>query len=250
MGIIYIVGAGPGDPGLLTIRAGALLAKADVVIYDRLVSAEILTLANPSAKLIFAGKRKGEQQVIQAEINKLMLRYGRVCDTVVRLKGGDPTVFGRGAEEIAFLQARGFAVELVPGISSAIAGPALAGIPLTCRGVASSFTVVAGHKEQMQEQNWQRFARVDTLVILMGVENRAAIARELIACGRPSTEPVAFLTRAATEREVTVIATLAEVASGTTKVESPSIFVIGEVVRLRTQLKGIGFALEGSFVAK
>lgn len=236
MGKVYLLGAGPGDPDLLTIKALRILQSADVVLYDRLVSPEILALANPQALLIHTGKRHGQQEEIQNEINSLMLLHASQDKTVVRLKSGDPMVFGRGAEEWALLQAHGIQVELVPGISSAISVPALAGIPLTCRGVASSFAVITGHNQKTETPDWMKFHSVDTLVILMGVENRVRIATELIALGRPASQPVAFIERGSTDRERVVISTLAEVSRGQVDVASPAVCVVGEVVRLRSQL--------------
>ncbi len=250
MGKVYLLGAGPGDPDLLTIKALRILQSADVVLYDRLVSPEILALANPHALLIHTGKRHGQQEEIQNEINSLMLEHASQDKTVVRLKSGDPMVFGRGAEEWALLQAHGIQVELVPGISSAISVPALAGIPLTCRGIASSFAVITGHNQKSETPDWMKFRGVDTLVILMGVENRVRIATELIALGRPASEPVAFIERGSTDRERVVISTLAEVSRGQVDVVSPAVCVVGEVVRLRSQLCANTVEEQGVLIAR
>lgn len=239
MGKVYLIGAGPGDPELLTLKAARILSQADVVIYDRLVSAEVLTLANPSAKLIFAGKRQGQQEPIQREIFRLLLDYCGSAGVVVRLKGGDPMIFARGAEEWEFLARHGVEVEIVPGVSSSIAIPSLAGVPLTYRGVASSFAVVAGHRQNMRAPDWAKYGQIDTLVILMGVANRRLIARHLMNSGRRAAEPVAFIERGSTERERIITATLDEVARGAVEVDSPAIFVIGEVVRLRERLAAV-----------
>jgi uroporphyrin-III C-methyltransferase len=234
---VYLVGAGPGDPGLLTCKAFQLLQKAGVVIYDRLVSAEVLSVANPNALFIFAGKLQGEQERIQTEINGHLLTHASADKVVVRLKGGDPMVFGRGAEEWAFLNKHGIDVELVPGISSSLALPALSGIPVTLRGVATSFAVIAGHRQNLKPQEWSRYLMVDTLVLLMAVENRAAIAANLIRAGRNREEPVAFIERGATDRQRVVTSTLSEVARGQVDVESPAVFVIGQVVGMRRHLR-------------
>lgn len=239
MGKVYLVGAGPGDPELLTLKAVRILREADVVVYDRLVSPEILAVANPGATFIYAGKRQGEQERIQNEINSQLLTHAAIAKTVVRLKCGDPMVFGRGAEEWSFLVSHGVDVELVPGISSAIAAPALAGIPVTCRGVASSFAIIAGHRLNLEPQIWSQYAVVDTLVILMGVANRQIIAKALIRAGRTPDEPVAFIENGSTDRERVITTTLGEVARGTTKVKSPAVFVSGQVVRLRKNLKRV-----------
>ena len=234
---VYLTGAGPGDPDLLTVKAARLIGQADVVIYDRLVSAEILALARPDALLLFGGKQQGEQERIQNEIQELLLAHAAPGRLVVRLKGGDPMVFGRGAEEWSFLASHGIDVELVPGISSALAVPSLAGIPPTLRGVAVSFAVITGHRQNMEPQEWARYLMVDTLVVLMGIENRQQIARNLIQAGRSSDEPVAFIERGSTDRERVVISKLSEVARGQVDVASPAVFVIGQVVRMRTHLK-------------
>lgn len=236
---VYLVGAGPGDPGLLTCKAFQLLQRADVVVYDRLVSAEVLAVANPAATFIFAGKLQGEQERIQSEIHAHLLENASSGRVVIRLKGGDPMVFGRGAEEWAFLNSHGIDVELVPGISSSLAVPALAGIPVTLRGVATSFAVIAGHRQNLEPQEWDRYRMVDTLVLLMAVENRVAIAANLLRAGRLPEEPVAFIERGATERERVVVATLGMVARGQVEVSAPAVFVIGQVVRMRRHLKRI-----------
>ena len=237
MGKVYLVGAGPGDPELLTLKAARLIAAADVIVYDRLVSAEVLTLARENAKLIFAGKRQGQQEEIQSEIYALLEANAARFETVVRLKGGDPMVFGRGAEEWMYLEFRGIEVELVPGVSAALAVPALAGIPLTCRGVATSFAVIAGHRQSLQDAEWRQYRDIDTLVVLMGVDNRESIARNLMLAGRRGDEPVAFIMRGSTDRQRIVTSTLSK--AGEAEVESPAIFVIGEVVRLRERLTAV-----------
>jgi uroporphyrin-III C-methyltransferase len=231
---VYLVGAGPGDPDLLTRKAERLLAQAEAVIYDKLVSPEILALANPNALFVHAHKQQGLQEEVQAEIFAWYLRLRSVSGPIVRLKSGDPMVFGRGAEELEFLTQHGFDVEIVPGVSSVTAAPALAGIPLTYRGVASSFTVLAGHRQAVKEIDWPAFRHTGTLVVLMGVENRAEIATCLIHGGRPARDPVAFLQYVSTDRECVRESTLEEVSRGKVEVEAPAIFVIGEVVRLRT----------------
>jgi len=235
MGKVFLVGAGPGDPGLLTIKALRILEVADVVVYDRLVSAEVLALAT-HAVLIDGGKRHGEQESIQNEINRLMVLHARAGRTVVRLKGGDPMVFARGAEEWEYLLAHSIEVEVVPGVSSALAVPSLAGIPPTCRGVAASFAVIAGHRENFVRTDWSQYIRIDTLIILMGVENREYIAESLIREGRGASEPAAFIENGATPRERVVETTLAAIARGDIDVHPPAIFIIGEVVRIRTRL--------------
>lgn len=236
MGKVYIVGAGPGDPDLLTVKAWRVIQQADVVVYDRLVSPEVLELIRPGAERIYAGKHEGEQRETQERILELLLEHGRRPKRVVRLKGGDPMVFGRGAEEWAFLAGHGIETEIVPGVSSAVAVPALAGIPLTFRGVAASFAVATGHCREGQATEWERYAAVDTLVVLMGVENRVFIAGQLIAAGRPPETPAAFIENGSTPRERVVTATLRDVAESRVEVQPPAVFVVGEVVRIRQRL--------------
>jgi uroporphyrin-III C-methyltransferase len=230
---VYLAGAGPGDPGLLTRKAEQVLRQAEVVIYDRLVSADILALANPAANFIYAGKSGGQYEEIQAEIYAWYLRLRHLPGPIVRLKGGDPMVFGRSAEELEFLRRHGFEVEVIPGVSSATAAPALAGIPLTIRGVASTFTVLAGTRHNLETLDWLVYRHIDTLVVLMGAENRALIAASLINAGRLPDEPVAFIERASLEDQRVVIATLHDVARNKIDVKPPAVFVVGEAIRLR-----------------
>jgi uroporphyrin-III C-methyltransferase len=236
MSKIFIVGAGPGRADLLTVRAARLLSQCDAVLYDRLISTEVLDLVRPGAELHYVGKNEGEQETIQPLIlEKLQDCAGRL-DCVVRLKSGDPLVFGRGAEEWAWLAERGFDVEVVPGVSSAISVPALAGIPPTFRGVAGGFAVLTGHRHVGSCQQWKAYAGIDTLIVLMGVKARTEIAACLIEAGRSAEEPVAFIENGSTPRERVITATLGELANGRVEAEAPAVLVIGEVVRLREQL--------------
>ncbi len=231
---VYLVGAGPGDPDLLTRKAHRMLQQAEVVIYDRLVSRDVLALSNPSAQLVYAGKRKGQQDEVQDEIYRAFLQYSQEFKIIVRLKSGDPTVFGRCGEEMAFLAENGIDAEVIPGISSALAAPALNGIPLTLRNVATSFTVIAGHRESIETIDWSAYSRINTLIILMGVENRVAIAQSLLDAGRSPLEAVAFIEHASTSRERLLETTLSEIRSGRVHVESPAVIVVGDVVSYRT----------------
>lgn len=227
---VHLVGAGPGDPDLLTVRALRLLQAADVVVVDRLVSAGVLALVNPGAEVVGVGKDPGGASTPQAEINRLLVRLGHRYRVVVRLKGGDPFVFGRGGEEAEALVAAGVEVDVVPGISSAVAGPAAAGIPVTHRGVSSAFTVVTAHQDPATdtELNWDALARLgSTLVILMGAARAGAIRRRLLAAGRAPSTPVAVVTAATTARQRVTRLTLAEL--GDAPVANPSVIVIGEV---------------------
>ena len=237
-----IVGAGPGDPELLTIKALRALERADVVLYDRLVGAGILALIPANAERVYVGKGHGDQELVQPEIMLQLEEHARLGRRVVRLKGGDPFVFGRGAEEWAHLRARGVPVEVVPGISSSLAVPALAGIPLTYRAVARAFAVVTGHRaidpETGLPADWHDYVRVDTLVILMGVGERASIATELIEAGREASQACAFIERGSTPEERVLISSLQEVSDGLTEVSAPAVWVIGDVVKLRETLVG------------
>jgi uroporphyrin-III C-methyltransferase len=236
IGKLYLIGAGPGDPELLTLRAVRCLRLCDVVLYDRLVNPQIVALARPGAELINVGKHKGEQEHTQTHILELIRVHALAGKTVGRLKGGDPLVFGRGAEEWAFALGLGIEVEMIPGVSSAVSVPGLAGIPLTYRKISQSFAVITGHCHEGRAQEWTRYATVDTLVILMGVQNRAFIAQSLMAAGRRPEEPVAFIERGTLAGEAVIESSLAEVAAGCVEVRSPAVFVIGEVVKLRAQL--------------
>lgn len=235
-GRVFLVGAGPGDADLLTVRAVRLLSEADVVLYDRLISPDVLSCISPLAEQICVGKEHGRQAETQSRIFRLMLQHAMAGHNVVRLKGGDPSVFGRLAEEWLFLSGLGIPVEVVPGISSCIAASELAGVPLTARGIAKSFAVITGHGAGYGETDWSGYAAIDTLVILMGVSQRVAIAKALIAAGRRSSEPVMFVTSATTEQETITVATLGAVAADEVEVVSPSVFVIGDVVRLRSRI--------------
>jgi len=235
-GRVYLVGAGPGRADLLTVRAAALLAEADVVLYDRLVSAEVLATIRSGALLVDAGKEPGRQEEIQQRVLNELAGYARRYRTVVRLKGGDPMVFGRGGEEWLHLAALGIDVEVVPGISSAVAVPALAGIPLTLRGVAASFAVVTGHRIAGADFDWEAYARIGTLIVLMGVSQRAAIAAALLMHGRAASTPVAWIEQGSTVEQRVVVTTLGQMA--TVEVESPAVLVVGEVVNVRGRLLG------------
>ena len=235
-GKLYLIGAGPGDPELLTVKAARVLRECHVILYDRLVSKDVLRLASRQAQLIYVGKHEGEQHHTQNRIFDLIRTHALAGRTVGRLKGGDPLVFGRGGEEWALALEHGIDVELIPGVSSAIAVPGLAGISLTYRGIAQSFAVITAHCHEGRSEQWTKFAGIDTLVVLMGVTNREFIAQSLIAAGRDREEPAAFIERGTTPEERVVETVLGAVAAGRVEVQSPAVFVIGEVVRLRTRL--------------
>lgn len=230
---VYLVGAGPGDPDLLTLRAHRLLGRADVVIVDRLVDPRVLELVAPGATVIDVGKhpRDGRASVSQDEINQLLIAEGSSGATVIRLKGGDPFVFGRGGEELVALSAAGIDVEVVPGLTSALSVPLLAGIPVTHRGAATSVTIVTGHGGTDGSVDWAALAKAGgTLSIVMGVARRAEIAEALIEGGRPGSTPVVVLHAGATPTEQRWRTTLDQL--GNLEVAAPAVFVVGEVAGL------------------
>jgi uroporphyrin-III C-methyltransferase len=225
---VALVGAGPGDPDLLTLRAARLLAQAEVVVHDALVGDGVMALVPSTAERIDVGKRPG-RPTPQEMISALLVELGRQGKRVVRLKGGDPFVFGRGGEEAQALAAAGVPFEVVPGVSSAVAAPAAAGIPVTHRGVAAAFTVVTGHRRAGEpDVDWRSLARVGgTIVILMGVSQRARIASELMAGGLGADTPVAAVESATTGKQVVGRCPLGELA--TADVRSPAVIVVGAV---------------------
>ncbi len=229
---VYLVGAGPGDPGLLTVRAAELLADAEVVVHDRLSEASLLDLAPPAALRIDVGKSPGGP-IDQEGINRLLVEHGAAGRHVVRLKGGDPFVFGRGGEEALALIEAGVAFEVVPGVTSALAAPAYAGIPVTHRGLSTSFTVVTGHSRHAvdSEIDWTSLATAgDTIIVLMGVSHRAEIARRLVEAGRRPTTPVACVRWGTRPDQRTIRTTLGGL--GAAPLEAPVAIVIGEVAAL------------------
>jgi uroporphyrinogen III methyltransferase/synthase len=241
-GIVYLVGAGPGDAGLLTVRGAELLTRAGVVVYDALVNKELLRLAPAEAELIYVGKRSSEHAIPQDQLNQLLVDKARAGQCVVRLKGGDPYVFGRGGEEAEQLAAAGIAFEVVPGVTSSIAGPSYAGIPLTHRDYSSCFTVVTGHEgpdKEGPEVDWSQVAKAPgTKVVLMGVTRVKFIAQALVSHGMSAATPVAMIRWATTGRQESVVGTLDTIAEVAEKAgfKPPGLTVIGEVVRLRGKL--------------
>ncbi|MCY3958603.1 MAG: uroporphyrinogen-III C-methyltransferase [Chloroflexi bacterium] len=240
-GTIYLVGAGPGDPKLITVHGREVLETADAVVHDRLISPELLKLARREARIEDAGKTPGRASRSQAEINELLIELARERLSVCRLKGGDPFVFGRGGEEVLAARAAGIPVVVVPGISSALAGPAAAGVPVTHRGVESSFTVVTGHDAQSAAGagvDWERVAATPgSIVVLMGVGNLETIARKLIQGGRRPDEPVRVVERATLPEQRVVSGTLATIGAiaEESDVEAPAVIVVGAVVGVLEQ---------------
>ena len=226
---VYLVGAGPGDPELLTLRAARLLAAADVVVHDRLAE-PALALVPAHVARVDVGKWPGGSRS-QDKINELLIELGQSGLEVVRLKGGDPFVFGRGGEEAQALDEAGIAWEVVPGVSSAFAAAAAALVPVTHRGLSGAVTVVTGHRREGEQIDWDAVARLGgTVVVLMGVAHRAAIAERLMAGGRAPTTPVALVSAATTPEQRTVRTTLADLPS--VEVASPAVMVIGDVAGL------------------
>ncbi|MBW4654547.1 MAG: uroporphyrinogen-III C-methyltransferase [Kaiparowitsia implicata GSE-PSE-MK54-09C] len=238
IGKVYLVGAGPGDPGLFTLKGKTLLEHADVVVYDALVSPQILAMVNPQAERINAGKRRGRHSLQQTDTTQLLIDKAHHHAVVVRLKGGDPFVFGRGGEEMQDLVNAGIAVEVVPGITSGIAAPAYAGIPLTHRAYSSSVTFVTGHEsagKYRPEVNWGAIAQgSETIVVYMGVHNLPYIVQQLQQGGLAAETPIALVRWGTCPQQQELLGTLSTIAQqvADTEFEAPAIAVIGNVVNL------------------
>lgn len=238
-GKVFIVGAGPGDPKLITVRGLECLSCADVVIYDRLLDPSLLNAAPAEAKRIYAGKESNNHALPQEQIHELLAEHAGEGRIVVRLKGGDPFVFGRGGEEAAFLAERGIPFEVVPGVSSCIAVPAFAGIPLTYRGISRSFAVATGHTCGLdQAVNYAALLRsAGTLVILMGVHNLRAIVSQLLDDGIGPKTPIAIVENGSQSFQRTLRGTLEQILAEDLSILSPAVIVIGEVVNLRPKIR-------------
>ena len=235
-GTIYLVGAGPGDPKLITVHGREVLESADAVVHDRLISPDLLKLARLDARIVDAGKTPGRASRSQEDINDLLIALARAGHSVCRLKGGDPFVFGRGGEEVLAARAAGIPVVVVPGISSALAGPTAADVPVTHRGMESSFTVVTGHDARRSSGDagvdWARIAATPgSIVVLMGVGNLGAIAGKLIEGGRPPDEPVRVVERATLPGQRVLSGTLAtiEQLAREAELQAPAVIVVGPV---------------------
>ena len=241
-GMVYLVGAGPGDPGLLTLRGAELLRRADVVVYDALVNPDLLKLAPKTAEIIYGGKRSKDHAIPQEDLNQLLVTRAREGRTVVRLKGGDPYLFGRGGEEAQEIAAAGIDFEVVPGISSIAAAPNYAGIPITHRDHCSSFTVITGHEDPTKEDTALDYAQLaklpGTKVVLMGVERIGQIASSLVAEGMDKSTPVAMIRWGTTGQQQSLEGTLGTIATlvAEKKFAAPAVTVIGSVVKLRSTL--------------
>jgi len=244
--MVYIVGAGPGDPELITLKALNALKRADVVVYDRLISRGLLKLIPERAERIYVGKHSGWHTASQSRINKVLIEMAMQGKSVVRLKGGDPFLFGRGGEEAEELRRAGVKFEVVPGVTSALAAPTYAGIPVTHRRYSSSVAFVTGHEDPSKGEcrvEWRRLASaVDTIVILMGVGRLKAMVEELLRGGRDEKTPVAIIEWGTTERQRVIEGSLIDIAdkAGERDVKPPAVVVIGDVVRLRSELSWFG----------
>ncbi|MDQ7040833.1 MAG: uroporphyrinogen-III C-methyltransferase [Rhodothermus sp.] len=237
-GKVYLVGAGPGDPELITVRGLSLLRQAEVVVYDRLVHPMLLEVVPPTAERVYVGKTPGHHMRPQEAIQELLIDRARRNLVVVRLKGGDPFVFGRGGEEAQALARAGIPFEVVPGVTSAIAVPAYAGIPVTQRGVAGAFAVVTGHRCDLETLglDWSALARIDTLVLLMGLRRLPELTRTLQAYGRAPDTPVAVISNGTTAAQQRVIGTLADIAERAATLSTPATVVVGKVAHLAHEL--------------
>lgn len=242
MGKVYIVGAGPGDAELITVKGLRCIRKADVILYDRLVNKELLEEAKPYADLIYCGKMPDYHALKQETINRLLVRYAQSGKIVTRLKGGDPFVYGRGGEEAEVLAKHGIEFEVVPGITSGIAAPAYAGIPITHREMSRSFAIVTGHQKDGEPDhiNWEHLAKgIDTLAIYMGVRNLPYIVDKLLQFKKDPTTPVAIIHQGTTKNQQVITGTLQTIVHTAKEqsIRNPSMIVIGEVVRFRDILQ-------------
>jgi len=237
-GTVYLVGAGPGDPDLITLRAVELIKKADVVLYDRLVSKKIISMIPKKAKTVYVGRTVGDDYKHQDDTNKLIVEYAKTKRCVIRLKGGDPIIFGRGGEEAEYLKKHKIKFEIVPGITSGIGSATYAGIPLTHRKFASSVVFVTGHEDsekKKEDVRWKKLAKsTDTIVVMMGLTRISIICKQLSAGGMEKNMPVAVIQDGTTTKQKMVIGTISNIVQKVkqSKIKSPSIIIIGKVVSL------------------
>jgi uroporphyrin-III C-methyltransferase len=237
--MVYLTGAGPGDMDLLTIKALRVVREADVIIYDRLANPDILKEAKDGCEFVYVGKADSHHSMPQEQINEVIYQNALKYENVVRLKGGDPLVFGRGGEEGIYLYERDIKFEFIPGITSAIAVPEYAGIPVTHRGITVSFRVVTGHESKNKEHSqitWENFKSDDTIVFLMGLHRLKHITKKLMEIGKSSDYPVAVISRGTTKDEKTVVGTLENIWELAKDLPTPALIVVGKVVELREQL--------------
>ena len=237
---VHLVGAGPGDIDLMTVKSVRLIEKAQVIIYDRLANPDILEMAPQNCEFIDVGKTDGQHPVKQPEINEIIYQFSLKYENVVRLKGGDPFVFGRGGEEALYLLERDVKFDIVPGITSAISVPAYAGIPVTQRGVVSSFRVITGHEapgKAVSQIDWNSFNTEETLIFLMGLHNLGKISKNLIKAGKSEDYPIAVISKGTTVHQKVVVGTLGNIQSKVKELETPALIVVGKVVNLRDELR-------------
>jgi uroporphyrin-III C-methyltransferase len=240
MSKVYLSGAGPGDIELMTLKAARVVREADVLIYDRLANPEILKMAKENCEMIYVGKQDGKHSVPQSKINKIIYEASLKYENVVRLKGGDPFVFGRGGEEAIYLFDRDVKFEIIPGITSSVSVPAYAGIPVTHRGITTSFRVVTGHEtpnKKISQIEWQTFLNDETIVFLMGFHNIGLITSKLLELGKAKDYPCAVISKGSTPEQEVVVSTLENITKDSEGMPTPAIIVVGEVVRLREKLK-------------
>jgi uroporphyrin-III C-methyltransferase len=239
-GKVFLTGAGPGDIEMLTIKALRIVKEADVIIYDRLANPDILEYSKNGCEFIYVGKEDSHHTLPQEEINEVIYQAAIKYKNVCRLKGGDSFVFGRGGEEAIYLNDRGVEFEFIPGITSSISVPEYAGIPVTHRGVAVSFRVVTGHEAPGKKESqipWENYKTDDTIVFLMGLHNLNKITKKLIEIGKPKDCPIAVISRGSTPDQKVVVGTLEDIYEKAKDLPTPSLFVVGEVVKLREQLQ-------------
>ena len=240
MSKVYLTGAGPGDLELMTLKSVRVIKEADIIIYDKLANPEILKMAKESCDFKFVGKEYGKHLIPQEEINEIIYQAALKYENVVRLKGGDPFVFGRGGEEALYLKQRGIKFEIIPGITSSISVPAYAGIPVTNRGYTCSFRVVTGHEAPNKKDsqiNWESFIADETIIFLMGIHNIRLISKKLIKIGKEPTTPCAVISKGTTKEQKVVVGTLEDIVEKVKDIPTPAIIVVGEVVKLREDLK-------------
>ncbi|MGG2092973.1 uroporphyrinogen-III C-methyltransferase [Bacillus sp. S13(2024)] len=252
MGKVYIVGAGPGDPDLISVKGVKCIQQADVILYDRLVNKELLSYAKQEADLIYCGKLPNYHTMKQETIHAFLVKYAKKGKVVTRLKGGDPFVFGRGGEEAEALVKHGIPFEVVPGITAGIAASAYAGIPVTHRDASTSFAVVTGHRKEGAEEEvkWENLAKgVDTLAVYMGVSNLPYICEQLLKHGKSEHTPVAMIEWGTTASQRTITGTLGTIVSvaENEQIQNPSMIVIGEVVRFREKIHWFEQTFEQSY---
>lgn len=240
MSKVYLTGAGPGNIELLTLKAVKVIEQADIIIYDRLANPEILDMAKEGCKTLYVGKEDGKHLISQDEINEIIYQAALKHETVVRLKGGDPFVFGRGGEEAIYLFDRDIKFEIIPGITSCVSVPAYSGIPVTHRGITTSFRVVTGHEtkdKKISQLEWESFLNDETIVFLMGYHNIKKITRKLLNLGKRKDYPCAVISKGTTHEQKVITGELENIVEKSKDLPTPVMIVIGEVVTLRDKIK-------------